>query len=156
MTFTGHTGYARGSFSPNGKKIVTAGDDGTARLWDVDSGQELRRFAVPGVAMWAAEFSPDGSLILTEGNDQEARLWDVATGQEVRRFTGHTDGVRGVAFSPDGKYILTASLDKTARLWQTDYHDTIRSLCGLLTRDLTPQEREQYGITNQEPTCPTH
>ena len=46
----------------------------------------------------------------------------------------------------DGKYILTASDDHTARLWQTDYHDTIRSVCRLLPRDLTAEERVKYGI----------
>ena len=83
-----------------------------------------------------------------------ARLWDVQTGEEVRRFTGHTNKVRDVAFSPDGKYILTASDDGTARLWLTDLHDTIDAVCALLTRDLTPEERAQFGISDQEPTCP--
>jgi WD40 repeat protein len=81
-------------------------------------------------------------------------LWDVATGKEVRHFTGHTNEVRNVTFSPDGKYILTASNDGTARLWLTDYHDAIRATCALLTRDLTPDERAQFDISSQEPTCP--
>ena len=59
-----------------------------------------------------------------------------------------------MAFSPDGKYIVTASEDFTARLWLTDYQDTIRAFCALLTRDLTPEERAQFGISDQEPTCP--
>jgi WD40 repeat protein len=80
----------------------------------------------------------------------------VASGKEVRVLTGHSDQVRGVAFSPDGKYMLTASLDGTARLWQTDYHDTIRYLCGQLTRDLTDQERTQYDIPGSDATCPQH
>ena len=64
------------------------------------------------------------------------------------------DEVREVAFSPDGKYILTASSDGTARLWLTDLHDTIRAVCALLTRDLTPEERMQFGLSDQGPTCP--
>jgi len=73
----------------------------------------------------------------------------------VRRFTGHTAEVRNVALSPDGKYILTASHDGTARLWFTDIHETIRAVCALLTRDLTPDERVQFDISDQYPTCPT-
>jgi WD40 repeat protein len=81
-------------------------------------------------------------------------LWNVEAGQEVRRFTGHTAEVRDVAFSPDGKFILTASNDNTARLWLTDIKDTINEICALLTRDLTPEERVQFGISDQGPTCP--
>jgi WD40 repeat protein len=53
----------------------------------------------------------------------------------------------------NGKYILTNSTDCTARLWDTDYHDTISYVCSLLTRDLTAEERAQYGILDEEPTC---
>jgi WD40 repeat protein len=91
---------------------------------------------------------------VTGGADHTARLWDVQTGAEVRRFSGHSNTVRDVVFSPDGQYILTASHDNTARLWHTDYHDTITSVCGLLSRDLTPDERAEYGIIDQQPTCP--
>jgi WD40 repeat protein len=80
-------------------------------------------------------------------------LWDVQTGEEVRRFIGHSNQVRDVSFSPDGQYILTASNDNTARLWLTDLNDTIRAVCALLTRDLTPTERTQFGISDQGPTC---
>jgi WD40 repeat protein len=81
-------------------------------------------------------------------------LWDVQTGQELRRFAGHTAGVEDAVFSPDGKYILTGSDDKTARLWDVDYHTTMQYLCSRLLRDLTPDERAQYGITDTTPTCP--
>jgi WD40 repeat protein len=64
--------------------------------------------------------------------------------------------VRNVVFSPDGQYVLTASDDNTARLWHTDYHATISAVCGVLTRDLTLDERTQYGISDPGPTCPAH
>jgi hypothetical protein len=58
-----------------------------------------------------------------------------------------------VSFSPDGTHFLTGSGESTASLWPADYHDTIHYLCGVLTRDLTPEERAQYGIADDEPTC---
>lgn len=93
---------------------------------------------------------------LTSSKDATARLWDVATGKQLMIFAGHTDGINSGYFSRDGKTIVTASDDKTARLWPADYHDTIRALCTELTRDLTPDERAQYGIADQEPTYPAH
>jgi hypothetical protein len=58
-----------------------------------------------------------------------------------------------VVFSPDGTRILASSTDKATRLWPTDYYGTICALCAELTRDPTPDERSQNGITVQSPTC---
>jgi WD40 repeat protein len=151
---TPSSSYVRPAFSPDGKQFVSAGDDGTARLWDVAGGQEIRRFDVPQGGVRVAEFSPDGTRIATAGSDGIARLFDVQSGKEIARYSGHSAEVRGVAFSPDGKDLFTASLDNTARLWFTDYHDTISYLCGLLQRDLLPEERVRYDITDPAPTCP--
>ena len=142
------------AFSPDGKYLVTSSFDGSVRLWDVSSGKEIHRFAGHTVTAFGATFSPDGKYILTSGRDGTARLWNVETGREVRRFTGHTGEVRDAVFSPDGKYIVTASFDGTARLWFTDIHDTINAICALLIRDLTLEERVQFGMSNQGPTCP--
>jgi WD40 repeat protein len=93
-------------------------------------------------------FSPDGKFILASGDD--TRLWDVVTSKEVRRFKY---GGGNVVFSPDGKYILTVS-DDTAHMWLVDLNDTILAICSVLTRDLTNEERTQFGITDLNPTCP--
>jgi WD40 repeat protein len=98
--------------------------------------------------------SADGRWIATSGDDTTARLWDVPTGQEVRRFVGHTAAIRTLAISPDGQTVATASDDFTVRVWQTDYHAAVRYLCARVPRDFTDQERAQYGIPDQDPTCP--
>ena len=64
------------SFSPDGRTVVTASRDQTARLWDAASGKELQRLTHDG---WvnAASFSPDGRTVVTASTDETARLWDV-------------------------------------------------------------------------------
>jgi hypothetical protein len=63
-------------FSPDGKLVLTASDDGTARLWSVSSGQELA--VLRGHSGWikGVDFSPDGELIVTASEDGTARLWE--------------------------------------------------------------------------------
>ena len=151
----GNTGsVADVAFSPDSNYLLTTGLDKAARLWDVATGEELRAFRGHTGQVLGAAFSPDGKIVLTTGDDETARLWDPQSGKELRSFVGHDGGVSTAVFSPDGKYILTSSDDKTARLWFTDYQDTISYVCGLLTRDLTPDERAKYDIRDQEPTCP--
>jgi WD40 repeat protein len=142
------------SFSPDDKYLLTGGDDGIARIWTVETGEEIRQFVGHTDVVYSAVFSPDGKIIATASVDTTVRLWDTQTGQEIRRLIGHSAPVENVVFSPDGKYLLTGSDDGTARLWDVDYHTTMDYLCSRLLRDFTDEERAQFGITDDEPTCP--
>ncbi|MGD8625069.1 MAG: WD40 repeat domain-containing protein, partial [Anaerolineae bacterium] len=113
--------------SPNGQMMVSGANDGTVFLWDVASGQLLKRLEGHTTYVLDVAFSPDGRRVLSGSGDQTAILWDVASGQVVHRLTGHTSSVRAVAFGPDGRTALTGenSLSDPGELilWDLDTDD---------------------------------
>jgi WD40 repeat protein len=114
----GHTSTVYScAFSPDGTRIVTASSDGTAWLWDAETGVLLLTLERHTSYVLSCAFSPNGKRIVTASNDKTARVWDAETGALLTTLEGHTGIVYSCAFSPDGKRIATASGDKTARLW---------------------------------------
>lgn len=104
-------------FSPDGKRAVTAGRDGSVRAWDAATGELRSCFPAGQGQIHHVAFSPDGARLATAGADHTARLWQLDDARLLLTFTGHTSDVLGVAFSPDGALLATASDDKTVRLW---------------------------------------
>jgi dipeptidyl aminopeptidase/acylaminoacyl peptidase len=118
LRLEGHTdGLESAAFSPDGRRIVTASDDHTARIWDAATGRELARLAGHESEVLDAQFSPDGLWIVTASRDRSVRVWRSATGDALAVFNGHDDAVESAAFSPDGRRIVSASDDGTLRLW---------------------------------------
>ncbi|MEH1900734.1 MAG: ribosome assembly protein 4, partial [Nostoc sp.] len=112
----GHTSRVNSaSFSPDGKRILTASADNTARVWDI-SGKLIAELKGHTGPINSASFSPDGKRILTASADNTARVWDISS-KLIAELKGHTSYVNSASFSPDGKHILTASADNTARVW---------------------------------------
>jgi WD40 repeat protein len=106
-------------FAPDGKRLLSAtASDRTLRLWDVETGKELKR--IQDTNAYCAAFSPDGKRIVSGGywSDNTVRVWDIETGKELCKYEGHTGPVCSVAFFPDGKRIASASVDGTARIWR--------------------------------------
>ncbi|MCU7244286.1 MAG: WD40 repeat domain-containing protein [Microcystis aeruginosa WS75] len=127
----GHDSYVYSvNFSPDGKTLVSGSDDKTIKLWDVETGQEIRTLKGHDDSVTSVNFSPDGKTLVSGSWDNTIKLWDVETGQEIRTLKGHDFYVRSVNFSPDGKTLVSGSADNTIKLWNVETGQEIRTLKG--------------------------
>jgi WD40 repeat protein len=125
--FVGHTGAVNGvAFAPDGKRVLSGSADGTARLWDAETGRQLQVFTGHAAGIVGVAFSPDGRRVATASDDRSVRLWDAETGKELARFDGHTQVLKTVAFSPDGRRLLSCGDDNTMRLWDVEGRAELR------------------------------
>ena len=125
----GHSsGISSTAFSPNGKYFVTGSSDMTIKIWEADSGREIRTLFGHTGNVSSVTFSPDGKYIASSGN-KTIKLWEVDTGKEIKTLTDHS-GVGTVIFNPDGKYIASCSGDRTIKLWEVDTSREIKTLTG--------------------------
>ena len=95
------------AYSPDGKRVVTAGDDNTARIWDSTTGALLTQPLWHQGSVNSASFSPDGSRVVTCGRDRAARVWDTASGLPVTPPLEHPRAVREAWFSDDGRSVIS-------------------------------------------------
>lgn len=118
LTLKGHSGIVTDVvYSADGGLIVSGSANGTARVWNAETGKE--QFSIEGDtnSVEAVAISPDGNWIATGGRDNTIRMWQADSGELVRKLSGHSSWVMDLEFNAESSRILSGSSDRTIRLW---------------------------------------
>ncbi len=117
-------------FGGDGRWVASGSADNTIRLWDVDSGRELR--ALVGHKNWikSLALSRSGDVLASGSNDHTAKLWNVSSGRELFTLSGHGNSVEVLAFSPDDRWLVSGSNDTTIKIWDTATGREVQTLKG--------------------------
>ncbi|WP_010585257.1 WD40 domain-containing protein [Schlesneria paludicola] len=130
--FDAHSPLESLAVDHDGKRFATGGWDGTALIWDRETGRVLHSLKHGGEYVNSVAISPDGRFLATGGNDREGfiQIWEIASGKRLKVIKGHDDEVLSVSYSKDGSRLLTSSYDKTARMWDIETGHEIRKFSG--------------------------
>lgn len=112
--------------SPDGKYIVSSGEDGQIHFWNAQTGNFIKAIKTDG---WVVQFTPDGKYLVNGGrSSNEITIWDFEKGSLLRTLKGHTDDIWAVRITKDGKTIVSGSLDGTIRIWDFETGVLIRTI----------------------------
>ena len=129
LVLAGHAAVVRAvAFLPDGNQVISASNDGTLRLWDVQLGRQIRTFAGHSGAVTSLALAAAGDRALSGGEDGSLRVWQVATGQLVRQLAARGGAVLKVALAPNGRLALSRSAGGTVQLWDLDSGRELRAL----------------------------
>jgi len=146
----GHSGTINSiAVSPNGKYLLTESrDDKTLKLWEVESGREIRTFYyhpedVQLLSLAKVLFSPDGNYALSMPNSKTIKVWDIRTGREYKTFKDEKKYFLSAFFSPNGKSIWAIGL--ITKKWDIETEKE-NSLHGLSSFEYSPDGKVMVSI----------
>src|SRR5262249_16845639 len=136
VALPGHAGQVWGAaFSPDSRQLVSGGNDGALRLWDID-GAESHEHEFPRVGhtrlVSGVSFAPDGRQLYSTGHDGRMIVWDVAARKPLRELPRITGAIAASTLSPNGRLLAVGDQEHGAvRLVDTATGETRHSFHGI-------------------------
>jgi WD40 repeat protein len=117
--------YLNVAFSPDRQHLVTGGEGYTARVWDMESGQEVQTLRGHTGEICTVAFSDAGQWLATAGEDTTIKIWNATSWKLQRTLRGHTGLVSRLAFTSASQRLVSGSRDHTIRVWDaTGWEET--------------------------------
>lgn len=118
-TFKGHTnGVMCLQFDDN--ILATGSYDATIKIWDIETGEELRTLTGHTSGIRALQF--DDTKLISGSLDKTLKVWNWRTGECMSTYQGHTEGIITLNF--DGNILASGSVDKTVKIWNFEDKST--------------------------------
>jgi WD40 repeat protein/uncharacterized caspase-like protein len=138
------------AFSKDGKWLLSGSTDNTARLWEVSSAKEVRKFQEEDLDITAVGISPDNATAIVGYTFGLMRLFDIASGDPKDALPGHNSPIHRILFSNDGKYLFSLSEDGKGLLRETSAPQPTHAIEGISYFGFLPDNQHLFFIQGKQ------
>jgi WD40 repeat protein len=109
--------------------FASAANDKLVKIWDAQTGKEIRTLTGNTDEVWILDWSPDGKYLASGSKDNTIKIWDVASGRTLQNIIGMAGSIRALTYSPNGKMLASSAVeDKAIKIWDAGTGKQIRSI----------------------------
>ena len=117
------------TISPNGRIVASGYSDGTIKLQDSETGNNIYTLKGHDDGVSALAISPDGNTLVSTSQDKNIKIWDISQRKLIHTLSGHLHNISSVDISPDGKTLVSGSWDNTMKEWNISTGKLLNTFC---------------------------